>query len=157
MKLEQVNLRDPFLLPYQGVYYLYGTRSASCWGEMNGFDCYRSTDLEEWEGPIEIFHRPEGFPMDRSYWAPECYFLGGRFYLLVTFAGPEHKKGLTCWPRTSPPAPLLSIPAASPPKTGPASTGPCSRRRGKTTCSFPTPLRTASTTAICAFSSCRMT
>lgn len=27
MTTEQVNIRDPFILPHGGVYYLYGTRS----------------------------------------------------------------------------------------------------------------------------------
>lgn len=26
MTTEQVNIRDPFILPHDGVYYLYGTR-----------------------------------------------------------------------------------------------------------------------------------
>ena len=58
---EKVNIRDPYILLHEGIYYLYGTRSATCWGEADGFDCYKSEDLENWEGPIEIFHRPEGF------------------------------------------------------------------------------------------------
>jgi GH43 family beta-xylosidase len=94
LTLEQVNIRDPFLLPYQGTYYLYGTRSDTCWGKADGFDCYTSTDLEHWEGPIEIFHRPEGFPYDENYWAPECYAIDGRFYFLTTFGGGGEKKGV---------------------------------------------------------------
>ncbi len=76
---EKVNIRDPYILLHEGIYYLYGTRSATCWGEADGFDCYKSEDLENWEGPIEIFHRPEGFFADRNYWAPECYFVNGYF------------------------------------------------------------------------------
>ena len=63
---EKVNIRDPYILLHEGIYYLYGTRSATCWGEADGFDCYKSEDLENWEGPIEIFHRPEGFFADRN-------------------------------------------------------------------------------------------
>ena len=60
MKTEQINVRDPYVLLHGGTYYLYGTRSATCWGEADGFDCYTSSDLEHWEGPFEVFHRPEG-------------------------------------------------------------------------------------------------
>ena len=70
MKTNEVNIRDPFILVHEGKYYLYGTRSATCWGSADGFDCYISSDLENWEGPIEIFHRPEGFFADREYRAP---------------------------------------------------------------------------------------
>ena len=59
MRTEEVNIRDPYMLIVDGVYYLYGTRSATCWGKADGFDCYRSVDGKEWGGPIEIFRRPE--------------------------------------------------------------------------------------------------
>ena len=29
MKTEEVNIRDPYILLHEGVYYLYGTRSAT--------------------------------------------------------------------------------------------------------------------------------
>ncbi len=94
MNTEQVNIRDPFILPYNGVYYLYGTRSATTWGAGDGFDCYTSTDLEHWEGPIEIFHRPEGFFADWEYWAPECICYQGAFFLIATFGGGGRTKGV---------------------------------------------------------------
>lgn len=31
---EKVNIRDPYILLHEGIYYLYGTRSATCWGEQ---------------------------------------------------------------------------------------------------------------------------
>ena len=103
MKTSDVNIRDPFVLLHKGTYYLYGTRSETCWGPADGFDCYTSKDLEEWEGPIEIFHRPDCFFADQNYWAPECMYLeadeeAGRaadaFYLITTFGGEGRKKGI---------------------------------------------------------------
>ncbi|MEH7097168.1 hypothetical protein [Neobacillus vireti] len=64
-------IRDPYILSYEEKYYLYGTRSATTWGLADGFDCYVSEDLENWQGPIEIFHNDGDFWADRSYWAPE--------------------------------------------------------------------------------------
>lgn len=86
------------MLPYQGTYYLYGTRSATCWGPADGFDCYTSQDLVSWDGPFEIFHRPEGFFADQAYWAPECISCGDTFYLITTLGGEGIKKGIysTC-------------------------------------------------------------
>ena len=63
MKTNGINIRDPFVLAHGGKYYMYGTRSATCWGPADGFDCYVSADLEDWEGPVEIFRRP--VPNDR--------------------------------------------------------------------------------------------
>lgn len=94
LKTKDINIRDPFVLLHDDVYYLYGTRSATCWGTADGFDCYCSGDLENWEGPFEVFHRPDGFFADRSYWAPECYAYNGRFYLITTLGSADRKKGI---------------------------------------------------------------
>ena len=94
MKRCEICIRDPFVLVHDNIYYLYGTRSESCWGEMDGFDCYVSRDLEEFDGPYEIFHRPEGFFAGNSYWAPECYFYQGAFYLVTTLGAADRKKGI---------------------------------------------------------------
>ena len=94
MKTQEINIRDPYVLLHEGTYYLYGTRSATCWGSADGFDCYTGADLENWEGPFEVFRRPDGFFADQCYWAPECYFYQGKFYLIATLASGERKKGV---------------------------------------------------------------
>lgn len=106
MKNAEVNIRDPFVLTHEGKYYLYGTRSATCWGPADGFDCYVGGDLENWEGPIEIFHRPDGFFADRAYWAPECVFHGGAFYLIATLGAGDRKKGVYALKSGSPAGPF---------------------------------------------------
>ena len=106
MKREDINIRDPFVLTDQGKYYLYGTRSETCWGEAFGFDCYVSSDLENFDGPIEIFKRPEDFFATDSFWAPECYRIGDAYYLLTTFGGPAIKKGIYALKSASPTGPF---------------------------------------------------
>lgn len=106
MKLEDINIRDPFILPYEGIYYLYGTRSATCWEKADGFDCYYSQDLEEWEGPVEIFRRPKDCAFDQNYWAPECYYANGQFYFVTTFGGENMKKGIYALVSDSPTGPF---------------------------------------------------
>ncbi len=92
MKREEIIIRDPFILLDDGRYYLYGTRSETTWTKADGFDVYVSEDLEEWEGPKEIFKRPENFWADRNFWAPECIKLNNRYYLFVTFGAENTKK-----------------------------------------------------------------
>lgn len=92
MKTEEINLRDPFVFPWNGTYFMTGTRGATCWGTADGFDGYVSRDLENWDGPVEIFHRPEGFWADKNYWAPEIHAYKGRFYLFATFNSQERDK-----------------------------------------------------------------
>lgn len=94
MKTSEVNIRDPFILTHEGKYYMYGTRSKTCWGPADGFDCFISEDLENWEGPLEIFQKKDGFFADRSYWAPECYYIHNSFYLVTTFGCESQKKGI---------------------------------------------------------------
>ena len=32
MRLQNINIRDPFILLHDGTYYLYGTRARTAWG-----------------------------------------------------------------------------------------------------------------------------
>ena len=66
MTLEEINIRDPFVLPFKDTYYMYGTRAKTCWGLADGFDCYTSKDLVNWDGPFEVFHKPENFWADKT-------------------------------------------------------------------------------------------
>ena len=95
MKLEEINIRDPFVLVHEGTYYLTGTRASTTWTDhADGFDGYYSTDLVNWEGPVELFHKPEDFWADKCYWAPEIHSYRGAFYILATFANSkDDKKG----------------------------------------------------------------
>ena len=117
MKKEEINIRDPFVLVDQGVYYMYGTRGGRCWGTDDGLDCYYSPDLEEWQGPVEVFHRPEGFPADRNYWAPECHYFEGAYYLFASFKSEGRCRGTWVLKASDPLGPfhLLSEDPVTPP------------------------------------------
>ncbi|MFV0465775.1 MAG: glycoside hydrolase family 43 protein [Lachnospiraceae bacterium] len=106
MLLNEINIRDPYMLLHEDVYYLYGTRSATTWGEADGFDAYSSEDLIHWDGPVEIFHKGENFWADRCYWAPECYFYKGSFYLVTTFASETKNMGVQILKSDSPLGPF---------------------------------------------------
>lgn len=106
MKTNEINIRDPYILLHDDRYYLYGTRSASCWGPMDGFDCYVSDDLENWSGPVEIFHNHGDFWADNSYWAPECCFYQNAFYLVATFGSKTRNKGIQVLRSESPTGPF---------------------------------------------------
>lgn len=93
MRLSDIHLRDPFILPDNGVYYLYGTRGATCWGIADGFDVYTSTDLELWEGPFPVFTRQEDFWADRNFWAPEVHVWHGRYYMFASFKSKSRCRG----------------------------------------------------------------
>ena len=63
---DQIQMRDPYVLRQDAErrYYLYGSTDANIWsGKATGFDVYRSTDLEAWEGPFPAFRPDEDFRM----------------------------------------------------------------------------------------------
>lgn len=81
MKLNEINIRDPFVLLYENKYYMYGSRV----GVQSGFDVYVSTDLENWDEPKSIFELSGDFWATKDCWAPEVHFYGGKFYMLASF------------------------------------------------------------------------
>ena len=91
MKLNEINIRDPFILPYEGKYYMYGTRVRiteaypTRWGEQHGFDVYISDDLVDWSTPKSVFEKNDDFWGEEEFWAPEVYHYNGRFYMFATF------------------------------------------------------------------------
>ncbi|HKU03177.1 MAG TPA: glycoside hydrolase family 43 protein [Arthrobacter sp.] len=88
LRLDEIRMRDPFILEAApGEFVLFGTSDGNVWGgPATGFDCYTSSDLEHWEGPIAAFRPPPGFWADTQFWAPEVYALDGRFFMLATLA-----------------------------------------------------------------------
>lgn len=84
MKLTQIPIRDPFILPFQGKYYLFGTN-----GELSqsgkGFVCRTSEDLENWSEEELCFVPPADFWADMQFWAPEVHRYNGKFYMFASF------------------------------------------------------------------------
>ena len=85
MKNSEINIRDPFILPENGVYYMYGTRANNFGRNVKGFDVYVSTDLENWSEPKECFNSTV-YGLDREVnWAPEVHKYEGAYYMFATF------------------------------------------------------------------------
>ena len=81
MKLNEINIRDPFVVYENGTYYLYGTRAKDFGCHVGGVDVYRSKDLESWSEPIECFNS-EQFGLNRKVnWAPEVHRYKGAYYM----------------------------------------------------------------------------
>jgi len=107
-RLEDIHLRDPFLLPVatEGVTYLFGSTDPDPWNPPGiGFDCWRSTDLETWEGPLPAFRPAPGFWADRNFWAPEVHAYQGRYFMLASFKAPDAARGTQILVADSPQGP----------------------------------------------------
>ena len=89
MQLTDINIRDPFILPFAGRYYMYGSRVAveqdgNGWGEQTGFDVFMSEDLVNWDGPQSVFEITPEFWATKNAWAPEVHVYDGKFYMFAT-------------------------------------------------------------------------
>lgn len=106
IRTDQINIRDPFVLVHNGMYYLYGTRGETCWGPADGFDVYTGRDLAAWEGPRVCFRNDGTFWADRNYWAPEVHFRKGAFYMFASFKSEARRRGTAILRSPSPLGPF---------------------------------------------------
>ena len=109
MKRNEINIRDPFVLLHDGVYYLYGTRGPTCWGPATGFDVYTGTDLENWSDPIPCFENDGTFWADRNYWAPEVHPWQGAFYMFASFKSDKRRRGTAILRADKPEGPFVPL------------------------------------------------
>lgn len=109
MKRQDIIVRDPYILVHNQTYYLYGTRSQTTWSDAEGFDCYVSKDLENWEGPIEVFKRDKQFFATQNFWAPEVYYYKDQFLMVTTFGAPDRNKGVYVLASSQPTGPFQLI------------------------------------------------
>ena len=97
MKLNEINIRDPFIVPENGRDYMYGTRGKGCWESQKtpgmGFDVYISEDLETWSDPISVFEQSDDFWGTHNFWAPEVHKYNGKFYMFASFKNAERNRG----------------------------------------------------------------
>lgn len=89
MKLNEINLRDPFVLLYEDKYYMYGSRV----GEQLGFDVYVSENLEDWSEAKPVFKKTDDFWAERDFWAPEVHMYKGKFYMFASFNAENVHRG----------------------------------------------------------------
>jgi len=94
MRLDEIQIRDPFVLRDNGRYWLFGSTDPNIWtGPAIGFDTYWSTDLEHWAGPIAAFRPSLDFWSHTQYWAPEVHRHDDAYFMFATFAAPGRRRG----------------------------------------------------------------
>jgi GH43 family beta-xylosidase len=86
LKREDIRIRDPFIYTDKEnkCYYMFGTTALvqNSIAAKDTYACYKSYDLENFEGPFEIFNGSKiGFWADRDFWAPEMHEYKGKYYL----------------------------------------------------------------------------
>lgn len=93
LKSSDINIRDPFILNENGMFYLYGTRARNFGQGVQGFDVYTSDDLEHWSEPVECFNSEKHGYNRGVNWAPEVHKYNGAYYMLATFTKENGLRG----------------------------------------------------------------
>ncbi len=108
MKFSEIHIRDPFILPFEGTYYMYGTRGANAWETTTtlGFDVYESRDLENWSAPVPCFEPDLSFWGTKNFWAPEVHIYKGKFYMFASFKSETDRRGTQIFVADSPKGPF---------------------------------------------------
>ncbi len=76
--LPITGIGDPYVLRWDGVYYLYATSAP------DGFRVWHSADLSQWSEPVYCYRPgPDSFG-ESCFWAPEVYGWDGKFYMYYT-------------------------------------------------------------------------
>lgn len=106
IKRSQLHIRDPYVLVHDGKYYMYGT----CLSNGNGYGCSVSENLEDWSHPVQIYSPAEGSDEICDFWAPECHYYEGNFYLFATYRSEKSgKRGTAIFKSASPTGPFEMI------------------------------------------------
>ena len=105
-KTADVFVRDPYILFYDGLYYMYGTGLAT----TAGYGCRISPDLSTWSEPYNVFVSDESFDAAGDFWAPECHYYNGSFYLFATYRSKTTGyRGTSVFKANSPVGPFTEI------------------------------------------------
>ncbi len=94
MKLNEINIRDPFVLKEGDTYYLYGTRAKNFGQNVGGFDVYSSKDLREWSNPVTCFDSEANHMNRQVNWAPEVHKYKNKLYMFATFTRENNLRGV---------------------------------------------------------------
>ncbi|MDR0378241.1 MAG: glycoside hydrolase family 43 protein [Spirochaetaceae bacterium] len=95
MRTSDIQIRDPFVVQEDGVYWLFGSTDRDIWkGPGTGFDVYKSSGgLDEFDGPFPAFRPPKDFWAKENFWAPEVHKYRGAWYMFATFKPEAGRRG----------------------------------------------------------------
>ena len=86
---EGYGIGDPFMMRWNGAYYLY----CSTLDSESGVRAYKSYDMQNW-APVTGEGLREGYvsedPVTKAAYAPEVYYFNGMFYMYTSPAGNGH-------------------------------------------------------------------
>ncbi len=109
LSLDELFIRDPYILQANGSYYLYGTK------DFGKFVVYTSSDMQTWYYGGVCFAGASDFwgndtsNSEQAYWAPEVHAYNGAYYMFATFtqAGTQNQQATAILKSDSPLGPFV--------------------------------------------------
>lgn len=112
IKTNVAELRDPFIVVADGVYYMYGTETDGDWEFGAKWGCYKNDSgslAGEW---VKLDKELYVDPTDayKNHWAPEVHQYKDKFYMFTTyFSKRTNHKGCTILRSDAPEGPFAEI------------------------------------------------
>ena len=109
MKLDEIRIRDPFILLADDTYYLYGTideQSTRC------LYVHKSRDLVDFDEPTAIYTLAEDSWAKKDLWAPEVHAYRGKYYLFLSMLGKDGFRGTEISVADTPEGPFTPLTGA---------------------------------------------
>ncbi len=103
IKRADMRIRDPYIVPYKGVYYVYKTVA-----DMS-LVYFKSTDLENWEEGGTVFSITEDSWATRDLWASEIHEYKSKFYLFTSSLGRNGLRGTQVSVSETPEGPFIPL------------------------------------------------
>ena len=115
LDVKDIRISDPFILADEasGQYYMYSAYVPGAVSKLhrpNVTLVYTSKDLIHWsKAKIAFDGEAAGFWGTRDFWAPECHFWHGSYYLISSFRGEGTLRRCQCLKADSPLGPFRPI------------------------------------------------
>lgn len=115
LDVKDIMISDPYILavPEEGLYYMYSQFVPGYYADTNrpnGIFAYASQDLIHWTMPYRVF---DGNDIDfwgkYDFWAPECHYWRGRYYLISSFRGEGTLRRCQCLVSDKPTGPFRPV------------------------------------------------
>ena len=88
--IKDLIVRDPFIVPWQGEYYMTGSAGGAIGEDVK---MYCSVDLKNWEDLGVIYKTTQASWVSRDAWACEIHRYKGKFYAFVSSLGKNGLRG----------------------------------------------------------------
>jgi GH43 family beta-xylosidase len=83
MKINDIHIRDPYIIKANGNYYLLGTTGNDCWEAGSDLNLYKSNNLFDFEN-IGAMVDKSIFCDYTNIWAPEMHYFNKKYYLILS-------------------------------------------------------------------------